>query len=240
MSTKLTQYVKAGGLAPVDKAEMAKALLQAGNEEATGTANDGVEYVSFSGKTGALTFGRDQQQLPSDEAFLIEPASAFRGWICWKESKPVARHQWSIYSPQLAIAERDLEDKGPFTRKQDGWKSVMGFGFISTDGEAVQYSFSSNSTSGKNAISDLFKEIAARMARGEPHYPIFYFTKEKFFAQGEWNWKPKFEIEEWIDEAEAAAMLGGEEAEAEPEQIAEPEPEPEEVKPARTRRARRA
>jgi len=105
----------------------------------------------------------------------------------------------------------------------------------------VQYSFSTNSTSGKNAVADLFDEIAQRTIRGEPNFPLFYFTREKFQAQGEWNFKPKFDVEEWITEDEAAAMLGGE-AEAEPEVAPEPEPEPEpeEVKPARTRRARRA
>jgi hypothetical protein len=218
---------------------MAQALASAGAEESTGSASEGVEYVSFSGKTGAITYGRDRDDLDSGELFLMEPRSAFRGWICWKDNKPVARHQWSIYQPQLAVKEVDLEDKGPYTRQQDGWQSMLGFGFLTTEGETVQYSFSTNSTSGKNAVADLFDEIAQRTIRGEPNFPLFFFTKEKFQAQGEWNFKPKFDIEEWITEAEAMEMLG-EEVEAEAEVAPEPEPEPEEVKPARTRRARRA
>ena len=241
MSTSLAAYAKGGNLPALDKNAMAKALAQASNEESTGGASDGVEYVSFSGKTGAITFGRDRDDLDQEELFLMEPRSAFRGWVCWKDNKPVARHQWSIYQPELAIAERELEDKGPYTRQQDGWQSMLGFGFMSTEGEVVQYQFSTNSTSGKNAVGDLFNEIAERTMRGEPNFPLFYFTREKFQAQGEWNFKPKFDVDEWITEEEAAAMLDSE-AKAEPEQIAEPEPEPvqEEVKPARTRRARRA
>jgi len=241
MSTSLAAYAKGGNLPTLDKDAMAKALASAGAEESTGSANEGVEYVSFSGKTGAITYGRDRDDLPQDELFLMEPRSAFRGWICWKDNTPVARHQWSIYQPEMAIPERELEDKGPYTRQQDGWQSMLGFGFMSSEGEVVQYSFSTNSTSGKNAVADLFDEIAQRTIHGEPNFPLFYFSREKFQAQGEWNFKPKFAIEEWITEEEAAAMLGGEaEAEPEPEKIAEPEPEPEEVKPARTRRARRA
>ena len=240
MSTSLAAYAKGGNLPSLDKEAMAQALSQASNEESSGSGSDGVEYVSFSGKTGAITYGRDRDDLDQGEVFLMEPRSAFRGWICWKDNKPVARHQWSIYQPQMAIKEADLEDKGPYSRQQDGWQSMLGFGFMSTEGEVVQYSFSTNSTSGKNAVGDLFDEIAQRTLRGEPNFPLFYFTREKFQAQGEWNFKPKFDIEEWLTEDEAAAMLGGEsEAEAEPEQVAEPEPEPEAVKPARTRRARR-
>lgn len=241
MSTSLAAYAKGGNLPTLDKNAMAKALASAGAEESTGSASDGVEYVSFSGKTGSITFGRDRDDLQQDELFLMEPRSAFRGWICWKDNKPVARHQWSIYQPDMAIPERELEDKGPYARQQDGWQSMLGFGFMSTEGEVVQYSFSTNSTSGKNAVADLFDEIAQRTIRGEPNFPLFYFSREKFQAQGEWNFKPRFDIEEWITEDEAAAMLGGEaEAEPEPEKIAEPEPEPEDVKQARTRRARRA
>lgn len=233
MSTSLAAYAKGGNLPSIDRDAMAQALSQASTEESTGSGGDGVEYVSFSGKTGAITFGRDRDDLPQDELFLMEPRSAFRGWVCWKDNKPIARHQWSIYQPQLAIKERDLEDKGPYSRQQDGWQSMLGFGFMSEDGE-VQYSFSTNSTSGKNAVGDLFDEIAQRTIRGEPNFPLFYFTKERFQAQGEWNYKPKFDIEEWITEDEAAAMLSGEAVEDEPEVLPEPEPEP-----ARTRRTRR-
>jgi len=242
MSTSLAAYAKGGNLPSLDKDAMAKALASAGAEESTGSASDGVEYVSFSGKTGAITYGRDRDDLDQREVFLMEPRSAFRGWICWKDNKPVARHQWSIYQPSMAIPERELEDKGPYARAQDGWQSMLGFGFMSTEGEVVQYSFSTNSTSGKNAVADLFDEIAQRTIRGEPNFPLFIFTREKFQAQGEWNFKPRFDIEEWITEEEAAAMLGGDDApEEEPAQVeAEPELEPEEVTPARTRRARRA
>lgn len=233
MSTSLATYAKGGNLPTIDRDAMAQALSQASTEESTGSGGDGVEYVSFSGKTGAITYGRDRHDLPQDELFLLEPRSAFRGWVCWKDNKPIARHQWSIYQPQLAIKERDLEDKGPYSRQQDGWQSMLGFGFMAEDGSA-QLSFSTNSTSGKNAVSDLFDEIAQRTLRGEPNFPLFYFTREKFQAQGEWNFKPKFDIEEWITEEEAAAMLSGEAAEAEPEVLPEPDPEP-----ARMRRTRR-
>ena len=238
MSTSLTAYAKGGNLPSLDKDAMAKALASAGAEESTGSATDGVEYVSFSGKTGAITYGRDRDDLDQNELFLMEPRSAFRGWVCWKGNQPVARHQWSIYQPDLAVSKRDLDDKGPYERSQDGWHSMLGFGFMSEGGE-VQYQFSTNSISGKNAVADLFDEIAQRTIRGEPNFPLFYFIRDKFQAQGEWNFKPKFDIEEWITEDEAAAMLGGA-SEVEPETAVEVEPEPEEDTPARTRRARRA
>jgi hypothetical protein len=229
--TSLTTYAASGNLPTLDANAMAKALATVSAEESTGSAADGSEYVSFSGKTGAITYGRDKLDLPQNELFLMEPRSAFRGWVCWKDNKPVARHQWSIYQPQLAVPEHELEDKGPYTRAQDGWQSALGFGFVSTDGE-TQFSFSTNSPSGKNSVLDLFNEVARRTVKGEPNFPLFYFTREKFQAKGEWNFKPKFDIDEWLTEEDAMAMLEG-------EVISEPEPEPEPAPAPRIGRTRR-
>lgn len=233
-TTSLAAYAKGGNLPTLDRDAMAQALASAAAEESTGSASDGVEYVAFSGKTGTITYGRDRADLDQDELFLMEPRSAFRGWICWKNNKPVARRQWSIYQPNMAIEEHELEDKGPYDRPQDGWQSMLGFGFMSTEGEVVQYSFSTNSISGKNSVSDLFDQIAQRTIRGERNFPLFRFTREKFQAQGEWNWKPRFDIDEWLTEAEAAELMGAEVEAPAPE----PEPEPE-AKPQRRTRTRR-
>jgi hypothetical protein len=177
MSKSLAAYAKGGNLPTLDRDAMAQALSAASAEETVGGGNTGVEYVSFSGKTGSLTYGRDRIDLDQSELFLLEPRSAFRGWTCWKDNKPVARHEWSIYQPQLAVKEKDLEDKGPYARPQDGWQSMLGFGFMSTEGEeVVQYQFSTNSISGKNAVGAVFDEIAARIMRGEPSFPLFYFS----------------------------------------------------------------
>lgn len=234
-NTSLTAYAKGGNLPTLDANAMAQALSSVSAQESTGSAGENVEYVSFSGKTGQITYGRDRLDLPQNEAFLMEPRSAFRGWVCWKDNKPVARHQWSIYQPQLAVPEHELEDKGPYSRQQDGWQSMLGFGFMSADG-AEQFSFSTNSTSGKNSVTDLFNEIAQRTLRGEPNFPLFFFTREKFQAQGEWNFKPKFDVDEWLTEAEAMEMLQGG-GEAAPEAAPEPEPAPvAAARPTRTRR----
>ena len=239
MSTSLAAFAKGGNLPTLDRDAMAQALAQASSEESTGGGEStGVEYVSFSGKTGELTYGRERRDLDQTEIFLMEPRSAFRGWTCWKENRPVARHSWSIYQPQLAVKEKDLEDKGPYARPQDGWQSMLGFGFISTEtDEVVQYQFSTNSISGKNAVGDLFDEISRRMINGEPYFPLFRFTREKFQAKGEWNFKPKFDIDEWLTEAEAAELLGAEVEEPEVQPEPEPEPEPEPA-PRRTRTRR--
>lgn len=233
--TNLKAYAQSGAIT-LSKAAMVDAMKAAADAMRTGNGGGegGVEYVSFSGKTGQITYGRDKEDLDEDQQFLLDPRSFFVGWICWVNNSPVARHEWSVFEPHNAVRADELADHGPYRRTQDGWQAVAGLGFVAEGGE-VKYKFGSNSKSGKNAISDLIDEVTQRLAADEPAFPVFRFTKEKFLAQGEWNFKPAFLIDEWLDEGEAREFIGAEaEAEAASEPEVAPEPEPQPVR--RTRR----
>ena len=235
MSTSLKAFVAGGGV-QVSQQALAEALAAGSNAASTGGGgSSGVEYVAFSGKSGEITYGREREDLDQTEEFLLDPLSAHLGWVCWVNSKPVARHEWLMHEPQHAVGHLDLEDKGPYARAQDGWQPLIGFGFVSPE-TGVEYKFSTNSKSGRNSVSDLLSEISVRLKAGDPSVPLFRFGREKFQAQGEWNWKPKFDVVEWLEMGEASAMLAGEEPVED-----EPDEEPEGViedapKPRRTRR----
>lgn len=232
-STSLKSYI-ANGIS-LNREAAAAALVSAAQDGSNAGQND-AHYVAFSGKSGAITYGRDRADLDEDQQFILEPATCSLGWVCWKDSRPVARHEWSVYQPERRVAEADLEDHGPYRRDQDGWQPSRGFGFIASDA-SEQYKFSTNSKSGINAVSDMMLEIGKRLSAGEPHYALFRFTKEKFQAQGEWNWKPKFVVDEWLTEGEVADMLSG----SDPAQDEEVNGELFEEEPApRARRTRRA
>jgi len=231
--TNLKAYAQSGAIT-LSAAAMVDAMKAAADAMRTGNGGEGgAEYVSFSGKTGQITFGRDKENLDEDQQFLLDPRTFIVGWICWVNNSPVARHEWSIFEPQNAVRADQLADHGPYRRTQDGWQAAAGFGFVAEGGE-TKYRFSSNSKSGKNAISDLIDEVTQRLSADEPAFPVFRFTKEKFLAQGEWNFKPAFLIDEWLDENEALEFIGGA---AEPEPEVAPEPEPEAKPVRRTRRA---
>tara|TARA_R110000764_G_C11029370_1_gene385321 strand:+ start:30041 stop:30718 length:678 start_codon:yes stop_codon:yes gene_type:complete len=166
------------------------------------TGSSGVDYVYFSGKSGDLTYGQDREELDMEEEFVFLTPTVFKGWVCWKNSEVKGRKKWSAFKPQDAIAETDLEDHG-VTRAQDGWKPSSGFDFMGYDGK--QYSFESNTKSGRGSIKKVIE--AALGASSSAPVPVFLFTKEKFLSQGEWNFKPVFKIVEFITEAEAQSRV---------------------------------
>lgn len=206
--SELAKYLSGNQLQISDE-EMAKHLSQTADEATTGSGA-GVTYLNFSGKTGAYSLGRDKEDIDPEDVFILEPQTCFTGWQCWKASKPVAKHKWSVYAPQNAVAERDLEDHGPYKEKLgEGWKRMLGFGVIDAV-EGTQIEFSTDSVSGRNAVSGLLDEIAQRMRAGEAGIPLVRFDKEQFTAQEQRNWKPKFVVEAWVSRDQVMAYMSEE------------------------------
>lgn len=209
MGTSLTQFLDSANLPAVDEGALANALTEAADDATTGSSN--ADYLSFSGKTGKYSLGRDQKSIDPEMLYLVEPRSFIGGWVCWKNSKPIDRVEWSVLqTKEQAIQREDLEDHGPYRESAgEGWQQLLGFGLIGCDVVHSQVKFSSTSKSGRNSIGDLMKEIGVRSAAEEPNLPLIYFGETTFESNGQTNYKPVFEIEAWVTRDSASAYIDG-------------------------------
>lgn len=207
MSGTLTKYMSNAPALKLSKEQMAAALGEASDKASTGSGN-GTTYLNFSGKTGAYSLGADKLNIDPEDMFIFDPSMAFEGFQCWKGSKPVDKFKWSIYATD-EIDEADLPDHSPY-RDNEGWKPLLGICLLSTDGNATQIEFSTDSKSGRNALTGLFNEIRDRTLADEPNMPLVHFEREQFTANEQTNWKPKFVIESWASVEQVAAFLGDE------------------------------
>lgn len=209
MGTSLTQFLDSANLPTVDDGALANALTEAADDATTGSSN--VDYLSFSGKTGKYSLGRDQQDIDPDMLYLVEPKTFISGWVCWKNSKPIDRIEWSVLrAKEQAVDIDDLEDHGPYRESAgEGWQQLLGFGLIGCDVIHSQVKFSSTSKSGRNSIGDLMKEIGVRSAAKEPSLPLIYFSETTFESSGQTNYKPVLQVEAWVTRDSAAAYIDG-------------------------------
>ena len=206
MSSELMKYVENANLPAMSDEQMANALQNAGGEAAPG--GEGVQYLSFSGKSGTYQLGQNKEE--PEGLFIVEPKSIVTGWICWMKNRPVDRVEWSIYQTEKAIDEEDLDDHGPYREAQgEGWFQSLGFGCISLDDKEVQVKFSNNSKSGRNSIRALMDEIRKRVLAGEPSMPIIEFDVEEFTAQDQRNYKPLLRVEAWVSRGAVEAWVDG-------------------------------
>ena len=248
MSGALAKFA-AGGSLKLNDEQAASALRRSADEGQTGGGGD-LDYLSFSGKKGTYSLGRNKDDVDPEQVFIVEPMMAVEGWTCWKNGKPAKKHQWSIYDTDKAIPYSALEDLGPYNeRAGEGWQQMMGMGLLDADAPERQILFTITSVSGRNVFSDLQNEIADQMENGDPHIPLISLDAEEFEAHGQTNSKPSIEVRAWVTRDEVAAFLADEDASIddlidgnvaveEPEAEAEePEEEPKPRKRARRRKA---
>jgi len=210
MENSLTKFLDTANLPTVTGDQLAVALQEA-SDDATSAGGGSVDYLSFSGKTGRYSLGRQQEDVDPEQLYIVEPKSFVGGWVCWKNSKPIDRIEWSVLkAKEQAVSKDDLEDHGPYRESAgEGWQQLLGFGLISADAILGQVKFSSTSKSGRNSIGDLMKEIGVRSASSEPSMPLIYFESTTFESNGQTNHKPVFAIEAWVSRESVAAYLNG-------------------------------
>lgn len=251
-SGALAKFMRGGtAVAALSKEQRAAALAAALDD---GTTGDGeMVYLSFSGQGANYAgwqMGREKKKPDPEAIYVIDPMSIVEGWVIWKGGSPAFKAEWSVYERAAkAMAQKDLPDHGPYN-DGDGPQFLMGCSLFDVDEPTRQIKFTTSSTSGRNALGDLLREVMTRMVDDEPEVPVVMLSSEKFVAQGKTNGKPKFVVEGWVTEQEVHAFIemgddgdletllsGGYAGQGE-EEAAEPEPEPE---PAPTkRRARRS
>lgn len=191
-------FNKMGSVAVNNPQGMAAALASSASTGMIGQAPGGSDYMNFSGKRGVYEFGQEKEDISPDELWLIDISSFQSGYMCWKNSTPVATRLSSIYGPP--VAQPNFEEHGPF-RAGDGWSPAKGLVCASVDTMGRQGYFKTSSKTGVGCISGIEDQVAQRMLGGQPCLPLVFWKKEKFQAQGNWNWKPVAEVYGWLTPA---------------------------------------
>lgn len=244
MAGALAKFAQSGALQLSDE-EAAAALRRSADGGSTGGGGD-FEFLSFSGKKGTYSLGRDKSDISPDDLFIVEPLAAVEGWTCWKGGRPVAKHEWSAYDTTNAVAPADLADHGPYSELGgEGWQQMRGIGMLSEDGKMVKFTLTS--VSGRNVFADLNNEISDQLERGDPSIPVVCLSAEEFTAKGQVNSKPVISVQGWVTRDEVSAYMAAEDngslddllegKYAPAEKLEAPEEEPEAPKKRRRHRA---
>ena len=205
MNTSLANYLPGANLPALSEKELGAALIA--SADAIRTGGGGGLYLKFSGKSGLYTLSDTGLPPAKDDTFIVEPQSFIKGWTCWMNQKDKARHKWSIHDKATdAVHKDDLENFGPY-KASEGWKAMAGFGCFSMTDENKMYSFENTSTSGRNSVAALMKEIGARAEKNEPSMPVITFTAEEFTSGDNTNIKPLFPVESWVTREAFGAYL---------------------------------
>ena len=191
-----------------DQAMDVTSLAARAKEVADADAMNTKAYMSFSGKTGELKYGRDKADVTADQLFAVDVSSFSEGFTCWKGGKPLHKRMANIYN-EKPIPTPDEDEDGPFEKSGEGWQATKSFMLREINGAPTPIEFSSSSMSGVNSISDILSKFAERSSEGQPCWPIITIVKEKFESNGYTNYKPVMTVAHWLTTEQMTAMGSG-------------------------------
>lgn len=173
------------------------------------------KFLKFSGDTGDYKCG--DEPVDPGTVFAVDVLGFSRGWVCWKNKKPIDRDMVPMFPHKPMTAQGDLTDHGPYAKRPDGtdaegWTEIVeGSWTDMATGES--YKFGLSSKSGRKALVGLFKEFAQKIRMhvddaGRPMIPLVEIDATSFpIAGGGKKFAPVFKMTgEWITREEYDSM----------------------------------
>lgn len=169
------------------------------------------EYLTFTGREGIYQIssggGSEPVPFPKDSKVLLNVFESRKGYTCWKDGKAIDREDFALLGPALP-PESSLTDHGPYSTKPDsreGWKMYY-TAFLKDVETGKQYQLSLNSPSATRAFGALIAEIVEQSALHDltTETPVIVLGVESFKSNGYKNYKPSFQVADWLANPTAA------------------------------------
>lgn len=231
-------------------------------EHSEGVSDFFGQFLKFSGTTGEISFGEDDQEIEAGHEFIVNYPSAQRGWICWVDGEVVDEVNIVIASGEYFPKENELEDHGPYETNEDGsedgWSEQYILHLYSEELEQA-FTFKTSSKSGIRAVRKLLKaygsKVTTKMGKdGEYQLTSMIFDvydfKPKNVKRVKKLYAPEMSIADWIDMEEVRALFESQDGDDEDDYEQDDEDDDragsagsdqagddEDEKPARTRRS---
>jgi len=151
-------------------------------------------------KSGEWTYGAEQDEVPEDQQFAVNPESFQRGVVAWADTSVAGVAAAKLDERMFSVFE-DMPDVGEPPRGSRGWEPQQGFqlkGVGKGKLENVELIYRSSSDGGKRAITGLLTEIAQGVADNPGKMPLITVSSSSYkHASFGKIYKPIFTIVKW-------------------------------------------
>lgn len=191
----------------VPKSQMMAAALAAAQSFAKVGGGD---YLQISGKTGIITYGKDNTELPAGSELAVNMKSFAQGWIYWRDEKVLQELMAKPFEGEIALQEAQLPDVGPPTDTDERWNRQASVQMKILDG-GKDVTFKVSSWGGVSAMQKLFAEYVKEIPqKGEDAVIIVTVESEGRVAKEKKYgtiYAPVFTIVEWTTESKLAGAF---------------------------------
>jgi hypothetical protein len=178
-------------------------------------------FLNFSGKNGKFTYGQDKTALKYGSHLAANMMDFKSGWICWVDDEVVEEIMVGVFDE--AVSEDDLTDHEPVGGYDDGdgWREQTSVPLRDVDtGEQMLYKTSA--ASANRVLGGLLDEFGDAFVEHEEDVPVVEIDAEEFEVtlkdektgkkKKHVNYKPVFEIVEWLTPEDVAELMGADAA----------------------------
>lgn len=184
-----------------------KSSMTAALAAAQSFANTGGDYLQISGKTGIITYGKDEKELPAGSELAVNMKTFAQGWIYWRSEKVLSELMAKPFDGEIALQEGELPDVGPALDDDERWNKQASVEMRLLDG-GQDLTFKVSSWGGVSAMQKLLSDYVKELPqKGDDAVMIISIeavgrmAKEKKYGK---VYAPVFTILEWTTEAALA------------------------------------
>jgi hypothetical protein len=201
-----------------------------------GATSGDVIYLRFDGNIGQ--FSKGGIPVPLGTRLGVNPAETQRGWVCWKEKRPVDEILVRIVDGRPPL-EPELPNHGPYAPPQpgqsqkDGWAEQVSVRAADLEtGDTIV--FKTSTKSAMIAIGNFLSSYSRQLRDHQGLFPVIELQARSFTskATGHMKFAPEFRIVEWIAPEQLVAGYDESGYEEDPSASGAPEVEASRPEPA--------
>jgi hypothetical protein len=174
----------------------------------------GMNFMKFDGNTGEFSYGANNEELALGTLLALNIPSYRRGFICWKDGKPVDEIMVSV-TEGAPPRKTELPDHGPYEEEGDGWSEQYTIEMRMMEDPHLLLQFQANNASKRRAFEKLMKDFARQFREHPECAPVIEIDEVEFETKGKSgkrNFKkhaPVFKIIEWAPIENLDALVEG-------------------------------
>ncbi len=143
------------------------------------TGSDGTPLLRFT-QEGEWVVGQENQPVPHDFQFALDPFAIAAGWVCWKGQRPIDMAMVPVLEGQ-PVAEDSLPDHRPYKGGMEGWKASVEFvahGLTT----ALKCRFNNNSMGAQRMVNKLIGAVIVQLNIDAGHpVPVVVLHGESYY-----------------------------------------------------------
>jgi len=173
-----------------------QAMLSASKVNQEPESLGGKAFLSYSGKMGKYSFGKDKENITGD-VIVVNTPTLRHGWALWVDKSCTSKYVSFVHD--LPAAPQEEPNK---QGKMQSPAEARGFDAAFLDDKETIISFETSTMGGRKAVDSVLNALKVKSASGEANFlfPVITLNENSYEGNNGTVYNPVFKITDWMDQ----------------------------------------